>query len=235
MLRFSHPACRVSATLTRVPSLPVPEFVQKKLARQLGGPSGAFGELVARGLNKGNAKAIRAAVDVLELSGGKSVADIGFGGGLGLDLLLAATAPDGTVHGVEPAASMVARASRHHRSDIEHGRLIVHQATMDALPFADRSIDGVITLNTIYFMEDLSAALAELRRVLADDGRGVIGIGDPERMRSHISVTRHGFNLRSTDDVQESLRAAGFSVEHQVLNGAGPAGIFHLLTVRHEA
>jgi SAM-dependent methyltransferase len=46
----------------------------------------------------------------------------------------------------------------------------------------DESLDGLITVNTIYFVSDLQPALAEIRRVLRPDARAVIAVGDPERM-----------------------------------------------------
>ena len=81
-----------------MPRLPVPDVLLRTLARQLGGPSGPLGALVARMLNKGNGPEIVAAVGALDLTGSEEVADIGFGGGLGLDLLLDQTRDGGRVH-----------------------------------------------------------------------------------------------------------------------------------------
>jgi arsenite methyltransferase len=58
------------------------------VAGQLGRPHGFLGPLVARALNRGNARAIAAAVDAAGVPRGGVAADIGFGGGLGLQLLL---------------------------------------------------------------------------------------------------------------------------------------------------
>ena len=44
--------------------------------------------MVARGLNRGNEQLITTAVQALEPSPGATLADLGFGGGLGLRLLL---------------------------------------------------------------------------------------------------------------------------------------------------
>lgn len=75
-----------------------------------------------------------------------------------------------------------------HRERAEPGRLALHEAGMEALPIADGALDGWISVNTVYFVEDLPPALAELRRVLAPGGRGVLGIANPEWM-AHQAVT----------------------------------------------
>ncbi|HWJ82731.1 MAG TPA: methyltransferase domain-containing protein [Nocardioides sp.] len=203
-----------------MPRIPVPAFVTRTVSRQLGGPSGPLGEVIARLLNKGNAPTITAAVGALDLKGGERVADVGFGGGLGLDLLLEAVGPDGRVYGVEPARDMLTRARKRHAEDLEIGRLELDEATMDALPFPDGALDGWISLNTVYFVADLPGSFAELRRVLAPHGRGVLGVADPAWL-ARQPVARYSFTVRPVEDVAAALRDAGFDVEQRRL-GDGP-------------
>jgi arsenite methyltransferase len=59
----------------------------------------------------------------------------------------------------------------------------------------DGCVDGLITVNTVYFIRELDAACAELARVLRPGGRAVIGIGDPEVM-VRLPFTKHGFTIR---------------------------------------
>jgi len=216
-------AAQPSCDSDDVPRLP--DVLLRTLGRQLGGPSGPLGAVIARMLNKNNATPIRAAVEALQLTGGETVADIGFGGGLGLELLLGATGRDGHVHGVEPSADMVARARKNHRGEVDSGRLLLHEATMESLPFATGSLNGWISVNTVYFVPDLAAAFGELARVLSPGGRGVIGIADPAWM-SQQPFTTHGFTLRPVAEVLAALESAGLTTEHQTL-GDGP--VFNLL------
>lgn len=204
----------------------MPDILLRTLGRQLGAPSGPLGALVARMLNKNNAAPIAAAVEELGLGGGETVADIGFGGGLGLGLLLAATRDGGTVHGVEPAADMLVRARRSRQGEISSGRLELHAASMESLPFSDGTLDGWISVNTIYFVDDLDAVLREMTRVLAPGGRGVIGIADPEWM-SRQPFTKHGFTLRPVADVLAAMERAGLSTADHAIGDREP--VFHLL------
>lgn len=185
------------------------------LSQQLGNPSGPLGVLVANGLNKGNGATIRSAVDQLDPKAGEVVADIGFGGGLGLALLLERA---GEVYGVDPSPTMVARAARQHRAEVEAGRLHLHGAPMESMPLGDGALDGWISLNTIYFIDDLAAAFAELARVTTAAGRGVLGVADPEWL-SGQPFAAQGFTVRPVDDVVAALEAAGFGVLVSVVGG----------------
>lgn len=187
--------------------------------------------MVARALNKGNLGLNGGAVDALGLTGSETVADIGFGGGVGLDLLLAALRDGGVVHGVDPSASMVERARRGHASAVDAGRLVLHQGTLEGLPLDDGVLDGWITLNTFYFVPDLLPAARELRRALGADGRGVVGIGDPDWM-ARQAFTQHGFLLRPVDDVASTLEDAGLAVERRTFGDVRADEPFHLLVCR---
>jgi ubiquinone/menaquinone biosynthesis C-methylase UbiE len=197
------------------------DVANRVVASQLGNPAGPLGSIVARVLNRGNRPTIAAAVTALDLTDQETVADIGFGGGLGLDLLLAATS--GVVHGVEPSPDMVKRAGRAHRGEVSSGRLQLHTATMDALPFDDASLDAWISLNTIYFIADLGTAFADLCRVLKPSGRGVIGMADPDWLGSR-PFAKHGFIVRPADEVVGSLARAGFNVERRTVQASQSTG-----------
>jgi arsenite methyltransferase len=183
------------------------------VAGQLGRPHGFLGPLAARALNRGNASAIAAAVDAAEVPRGGVAADIGFGGGIGLRLLLDRVGDDGIVYGVEIADDMLRRAASRFRRDVEAGRLRLADGSLTALPLDTESVDAVITLNTVYFVSDLDSACAELVRVLRPGGRTVVGIGDPEVM-SNLPFTEYGFTLRPITEIAAALTNSGLRVEH---------------------
>jgi len=204
--------------------------VLTRVAAQLGHPHGLPGRLVGRILNQGNTAAITAAVDALTIPPGAVLADLGFGGGLGLELLLRRLGETGQVHGIDLSTTMLAAASRRFRREIHTGRLTLHQASIERLPLATASVDGAITLNTLYFIADLAGAFNEGARVLKPGGRLVIGLGDPDAMASQ-PLTDHGFRVRSVAEVTDVLHDAGLDVdEHRRVGGGRDA--FHLLVTR---
>jgi arsenite methyltransferase len=200
--------------------------VDARLARQFGRPDGLTGRLVARGLNRGNRRLIEAAVGALPGGPGAELADVGFGGGLGLRLLLAR--PDAAVvHGVELSTTMLDRARAEFVDEVADGRLHLHEDSMIALPMPAGSLDGVLSVNTIYFIDDLDGALAELARPLKRSGRVVLGIGDPKAMEG-MSFTAHGFCLRPIEVIEDAIGRAGLRLdEHRRVGGGHVAS--HLL------
>lgn len=190
-------------TLTAGPS--------RRLARQLGEPTGWTGRLVARTLNSNNRAMVAAACRAAQPPRSGTVADIGFGGGVGLAVLLDEVGEDGRVHGVEISDTMLDLASRRFRSDVHRGRLQLQRGSLTGLPLEDDSLDAALTVNTLYFVEDLPAAVAELARVLRPGGRVVLGVRDPTVMAG-IPVTRHGFRLREPEEIEPELERAGLAV-----------------------
>ena len=200
------------------------------LAAQLGRPEGLRGRFVARRLNHANRTAVTAAVDATELKPGQVAADIGFGGGLGLRLLLDRVLPGGHVHGIDLSDTMLKRAGAALRTEGLNGELTLQLGSITALPLSDESLDAAITVETIYFVTDLDRAFTELARVLRPSARAVIGLGDPAAMAKQ-PVTAHGFTLRPVDEVLATLTRSGFAPEENLRIGADDDP-FHVLVAR---
>jgi ubiquinone/menaquinone biosynthesis C-methylase UbiE len=196
------------------------------IAKQLGHPRGVGGRMVGLALNRGNRGFVRAAVQALNVDADAVVADIGFGGGVGLKLLLDSVGRSGSVHGVELSETMLKQAARRYRRDVEAGRLALHNGSLNRLPFADGTLNGVVTVNTIYFVAELPEAFTELARVTAPSGRIVVGVADPDTM-AKLPFTGHGFRLRPVLEVINTLQSAGFSVQHRRISASD--GAPHLL------
>ncbi|MGW3539157.1 class I SAM-dependent methyltransferase [Nocardia niigatensis] len=207
---------------------PIVSRVMSTVAGQLGNPHGLLGKGVARFLNRGNRPMIEAAVAATEAAAGDAAADIGFGGGIGLTLLLNRVGA-GTVTGVELSPDVLARARSEFAADLASDRLRLVEGSLTELPLPDAALDAVITCNTIYFVPDLDRACAELARVLTPKGRLVIGIGDPDVM-AKMPFTPYGFTLRPVSEVREALERAGLTVDQQTLPSKPIPG--HLLIAR---
>jgi SAM-dependent methyltransferase len=203
------------------------------LARQLGHPQGIAGRVVGARLDRGNARAIRAAVEATRAGAGATVADLGFGGGAGLSLLLDRVGPSGTVHGVEISDEMLARARGRHADAVAAGRLVLHAGALQQLPLQDGTVDGLVTTNTVYFVDDVAEVFAELARVLAPSGRAAVGIADPDAM-AKMPFTPYGFRIRPVEELQDAARAAGLDlVEHARIGDAQRS--FHILVFGRQA
>jgi len=182
-------------------------------------------------LNRSNRGTIAMAIAALEIPSGAVAADLGFGGGVGLEMLLERVGPQGQVHGVDLSPTMVSRASRQFGRDVAGGRLHLHTGSITQLPLDDASIQAAITINTIYFIADLNRAFSELARILTPSGRVVVGIGDPEAM-ARMPMTPYGFKLRPVAEVTAAAESAGLALRDDKRSGRGDAAA-HLLVFAH--
>jgi len=206
------------------------ERMRSRFAGQLGRPHGLPGRLVGRLLDRVNGDSIAAAVDALDIPPGAVLADLGFGGGIGLELLLQGLQDGGQVYGVDQSTAMLAAAARRFRHEIATGQLSLHQAQIERLPLATASIDGAITLNTLYFITDLASAFKECARVLKPSGQLVVGIGDPDAMAGR-PIHAHGLQVRSLAEVSHALLDAGLELDQHRRVGTDE-GVFHLLVAQ---
>jgi SAM-dependent methyltransferase len=79
------------------------------------------------------------------------------------------------VTGVDASAAMVDLARQRLGEDVD-----VHVADLgDPLPFADAEFDDVVASLVLHYLEDWSAPLAELRRVLRPGGRLLVSVNHP--------------------------------------------------------
>ncbi|MFC7450338.1 class I SAM-dependent methyltransferase [Rhodococcus daqingensis] len=210
---------------------PLATRVMSTVAGQLGNPHGFLGKGIAILLNRGNRFLIGEAVAGSAVAPAETAADIGFGGGVGLSLLLDRVGAGGTVIGIEISPDMLARAKSRHTGEIGAGRLRILEGSMTALPLADASVDVAITANTIYFVPELDQACAEFARVLRPGGRIVVAIGDPGAM-AEMPFTQFGFRLRPVEEVTAALEKAGLTVEQRVVRRKPIDG--HLLIGRSQ-
>ena len=219
---FVQPGCCCDWLTT----MKVPEPLMRSFAKQLGNPSGIGGRVIGRVLNRANRGPITGSVAALDELSGATVADIGFGGGLGLQLLLEQVGPTGHVYGIDPSATAISDARKRFQTDLDSGRLQLECSAMDSIPLPDASLDAAITANTLYYIEDIDAALRDLARVLRPGGRAVIGIGDPKFMAT-LPFTQT-LRLRPLDEVAETMSNAGLKVVDRKRVGNSEKA-FHLL------
>ncbi len=124
-------------------------------------------------------------------------------------------APLGFRVGVDPVLPPLRRAR-------ERGILGV-MARGEALPLRSGSVDAVLVVTTLCFVEDWEEVLREIRRVLVEGGRLYVGVVDGESFlgrryreaRSHNPFYREAV-FWSIPEVQASLSRHEFQVERVV-------------------
>ena len=187
------------------------------LAKHLANPEGAVGIAVTASLNKSNASLYTAVLAKLAVQEQERIVEIGFGNGHEISRLLSC-APSLVYTGVDVSETMVAEAASRNTVQIGNGQVTLRHASSSALPFSPRSFDKALALNTIYFWDNPAVDLAQIRRVLRDDGRLVLGAIAPwsTKNREHF---RFGFQFYEAEELTTLCTQAGFdTVEIDVLN-----------------
>ncbi len=182
--------------------------LRRGVAHQLGNPTGGFGRLLARGLNRLNRDINASALVALDVNGSHHAVDLGFGGGVGLRGLL--DGPARRVTGIERSPEMLKWASRRFSDDVAAGRLTLAEGAAAAIPLGDGDADRLLTVHTLYFWPDAEAGMAEVHRAVAPGGRVCVAIGSREEMEDD-PLHEHGFTLYSAEDLQQLLEGAGFA------------------------
>ena len=178
------------------------------VARQLARPSGWFGRAVmTRILNRGNRDLVEATLDGVEFPPGCALLDVGFGGGLLLEL--AHRRGVRVLAGVDPSEASVAWMQER-RERLSGAELRLAIGVVETLPFPDASFDFVASTNTVYFWPDLTRAFSELHRVLRPGGLLSVGFSGPEKLRGFGGITRHGFHHHEPSTLIEAAAAARF-------------------------
>lgn len=175
---------------------------------QLSGPHGFLARPMAHLLNRFNGQDYQRALQALGAKRGETILELGFGGGVGVDALL----KQGTrVMAAEPAEEMRERAFRRWSRELAQGRLEVWSEPAEQLP--DRQVDRALSMNTVYFWQDIELGFERLSRMVGE--RVVLGIAPPSHLEK-IGFAEEGFRLQEMSWYRERLVAAGF--ECQVLD-----------------
>lgn len=181
----------------------------KFLAKQLGNPSGMFGQWVLAPLwNYRNSALNDAAFNCLALRPQDRVLEVGFGGGYLLGRIITRLTT-GFLAGVDASTTMIALGEKRFRSSIQTGRLELICAQAEALPYPSMHFTKACSVNSIFYWQNATQALSEFWRVLADDGQLVMCFTCKEYLAGK-AFARNGITLYEADEVRQLLVSAGF-------------------------
>jgi ubiquinone/menaquinone biosynthesis C-methylase UbiE len=131
--------------------------------------------------------------------------EIGCGGGTFLEWALRSGC---SAKAIDHSPEMVHLASERNAEAIGEGRLQVLESEAERLPFADGEFTCAAMTNVFFFLYALAAVLAEVHRVLADDGRLAIYTAATAWMAPPPIARRMRFY--DDDQLAALLTAAGF-------------------------
>jgi SAM-dependent methyltransferase len=189
-----------------------PGVVGRLRSRQSGLPTGLLGRIIGRAMVGSTADSNDRALAELDLSGPRTVLDVGFGQGRTAANL---TRDGHRVIGVDASLTMVKQATARNRAACRDGRATLRHGDGITIPFPDNSADAAVTAHTIYFMSDPAATIADIARVLRPGGTLVVACRTSDTT-APAWMDPEVYRIPSADEILAMLRAAGFGhVKHR--------------------
>ena len=168
--------------------------------------------------------AARALVEWAAPLPGDSVLDLGCGTGAAARAAAQKAGTSGRVVGVDVNAGMIGVARS--LPPVPGAALEWQEGSADALPLTDHSMDRVLCAQTLQFLPDRPAALAEVARILKPGGRLAVSLWSDLRESPYFqalidAISKHvgaetaagleaAFGLSDTGEIRALLAGAGF-------------------------
>ena len=188
----------------------VSEEEARNLAAQLGNPTGEDGIAVGQRMLSTNINMIRKSAAALGLKPGSSLAEVGHGNGGHIRELLENYNP-ASYTGLEISATMQEEAKSATGATTPGTKLNFMLYDGNSIPLEANSIDAILTVNSIYFWKDPGALFQEFRRILRQEGKVAIGLGEKAFM-ANLPVVKHGFRTYNRNDLLEVLENTGLKL-----------------------
>jgi ubiquinone/menaquinone biosynthesis C-methylase UbiE len=167
-----------------------------------------LGEIVGRVMAHETAVANRIALDLLELQPDDQVLDVGCGHGRAL-AAAAEVVTAGFLAGIDYSEVMIRIARSRNARLLCCGRMELSLADSGRIPYPDCRFNKVLTVHTIYFWPDLKGQIEEIRRVMTDNGRLVIGYRPAEDERFVNEFPESVYRIRPINEMETLVAEAG--------------------------
>ena len=171
------------------------------LMRMFGRPKGILGRLGGIIMARTNQPCAAWVIDLLGIQPHDSVLEVGFGPGVGIELL-ARSVSEGYIAGVDPSEEMVEQARARNVNAMESSRGDLRYGSVERLPFEDNTFTKALAINSMQVWPDAVAGLREMRRVMTPGGSIALGFTP--------------YSGQSKGGLPEMLTAAGFTEAHVV-------------------
>lgn len=180
----------------------------RAVAAQLALPSGELGAEISDKMNDTNAFITARTIEALAPQVGESIVELGPGNGALSRGLVQTIGSEGRYLGIELSSEM-ARLAEQKLRDVGAARVDVHAGDCHDAAVAEASVDGLMAVNVLYFVDDLDGLLARIRPWFRPEGRCVFGIRPAETLEN-LRFQEFGYHIRPPEEIESAMRAHGF-------------------------
>lgn len=179
----------------------------KAIARQLRKPGGQAGHKVGLMMNKANEYLYHFAWGCMNVEPKNKILEIGFGNGKFFEEL-SALSEQLELHGIDFSSAMVREATSTNEELIAAKKLQLHFGSSSQLPFEDNYFDKIFCINVIYFWDEPSKHLTEIKRVLKPGGKFFAVVRTRSSMEK-MPFTQYGFTIYSDENWSRLVQQCG--------------------------
>lgn len=170
-------------------------------------PKGRMGRAMLKFMNLCHAPLTNWGLSLLDIREGRTMLDIGCGGGATLRRLLKRS-KGGMVYGIDISEESVVKARKVNAAVLDK-QVFVTQGSAEKLPYEDWKFDLVTAVETIYFWPNLPQCLQEVRRVLKPGGRFAVMVEVADENSKWVTLVE-GMKAYSPEQLKDLLADAGF-------------------------
>ncbi len=182
----------------------------KELAANLRKPEGENGLKVAEFMNSGNANFYHQFSKNVKWKNGLRILEVGFGNAKHVSDFIT-KAENISYVGVDYSNTMVEEGRKNNPN-----QNFYHQNVLDLSLPNEASFDIILTINTVYFIDDLKLMMENLKSVLALGGEIHIGKRPKADMEFLNEITQYNFIRYSNEEVVKSVMEAGLDISKVV-------------------
>ncbi|MCO1334467.1 class I SAM-dependent methyltransferase [Microbulbifer sp. OS29] len=195
----------------------------RSMASQLSCPKGDAGVDFGNKMNELNQFITAKAIEKLSAKKSESIVEIGPGNGSLSVSMLDALGVDGHYLGIELSETMAAEL--HRTLAGKPCRVGVVCDDCLGVKLESGSVDGIMGVNVLYFIEDPVKFFMHIIDWMKPDGRAVFAVRSDKALKG-LPFTQYGFKVRSTDEIELHMNRAGFtSIESMIFEeGVAPFG-----------
>ena len=155
----------------------------RAVAAQLSNPNGELGIDISAKMNDTNAFITARTIEALAPKSGDFIVELGPGNGVLSRGLVQTIGSDGRYLGIEISRDMALDAEKTLRNTCET-QIDFHVGDCHTASVNTASIDGLMAVNVLYFVDDLDCLLARFRPLFLSGGRCVFGIRPSSTLKS---------------------------------------------------
>ena len=187
------------------------EETARQIASQLRKPQGEHGLEVGKKMNEGNKQLIDAALSLIKDENPSTILEIGHGNASHLQQLFEHL-PEAFYNGLDYSEDMISSARELNEKLLKDGKARFFLGEANNIPLPDESIDVVFAVNVLYFWDNPSIELAEIRRVLKCGGKLILGVR-PRHTMLMFPFTNYNFTMYTKEELLELMEQNKFEPE----------------------